>query len=903
MQLYLKGFQKYEETTFTFPGRSVVYIEGENGAGKSTIFRAIYWVLYGKVRKISNWRAPDSSVTVTLRTEDGITITRTKKPKTIIVSIPNGQRLTGNVAQEYINSLYGHAETWLSTSYLIQDSYHPLISFDPSTRMKMLNKIAFDGDDPTQKIEKLGFAIKEYERKVTVLSAEERGTYSTYIQISNGAQPDDSRILDQQQYYSNFQELNLLNSQLPQLQSQLASLNIIAGKYDAYTDMLEKANNQLRIGNFPDENLLGKLQTQLHNYGIYINEKKKHDDLLKKLQILLKNHPETNLIKNYSSVEITKLSGSWNVYNDNLTLAGNLDVIYDINTINQKISECERLRDNQWVFHSTQKVTQLTARIEYISQNLIPEQELPAYIDRAKQEAIISDLRASSTKAITECSTKFSAETNAKMYEMNILNQKRRTEIISEYSNRKADIDNKILYNDQQLQMLDSSKCIHACPHCGSSIRLVNQKLEKSSQSTFDSEMYASVMKNRKELLEELQKLKLNELQDLARHDSEANVQITSLMETKSINKEVEENEIRAQYQSKIALAELELQKIREYELARESRQKQLTEIENLKAELLTVEDVEIPEGITHLTPEDLGRLNSKIYTLKQIKVVDKPEITLEQAKKSHHWHLTQNEIEKLKLQLSEIIIGDEVDKITQLEVTEVEQKLKEKNRIVASIQDIEGEISLLGQKPDTSSIVNELHRVSSRINEINTVLRESERMSRIKDSYTVAWNKHIECKTSMERLTAIREMYNIAIETQSQIHYNLIKSINVFLASVTPILFEEPITVTINTVKQNKMGNEVSCVNLRINYQGKEDRDIDSLSGGEKRMISTMISLAFSGLLSNKVIILDESMACLSPDKRDAMMKVIKHVAGDRIILVTCHGIHRGIFDHVIKL
>src|SRR5512136_2464170 len=46
--LTLKNFRKFKDTTIEFPD-GITGVIGLNGAGKSTIFEAIAWVLYGSV--------------------------------------------------------------------------------------------------------------------------------------------------------------------------------------------------------------------------------------------------------------------------------------------------------------------------------------------------------------------------------------------------------------------------------------------------------------------------------------------------------------------------------------------------------------------------------------------------------------------------------------------------------------------------------------------------------------------------------------------------------------------------------------------------------------------------------------------------------------------------------------
>src|SRR5207253_473313 len=130
--------------------------------------------------KIANRRTPQANVQVLLEMDDGVLIYRQRKPKLLTVTFPNGVSIVSNVAQEHICKVYGHNETWMSTCYLAQDKFHPIIDSDPSASMKLLNRIAFDSDDPTQKIAKLNSAIRQAETDVALTSGQVNSVTSYY---------------------------------------------------------------------------------------------------------------------------------------------------------------------------------------------------------------------------------------------------------------------------------------------------------------------------------------------------------------------------------------------------------------------------------------------------------------------------------------------------------------------------------------------------------------------------------------------------------------------------------------------------------------------------------------------------------------------------------------------------
>ena len=98
IQLTLKNFKCYENKVFHFD-KGFVLIEGQSGAGKSTILQAIIFVLYGKGKNLKT--SGKTSCSVQLEYEDLI-IFRSKSPNKLVIN----EMIEGEEAQNIINKKF-----------------------------------------------------------------------------------------------------------------------------------------------------------------------------------------------------------------------------------------------------------------------------------------------------------------------------------------------------------------------------------------------------------------------------------------------------------------------------------------------------------------------------------------------------------------------------------------------------------------------------------------------------------------------------------------------------------------------------------------------------------------------------------------------------------------------------
>ena len=131
MKVRITGFRCYTHSEFEFPSSEITLLSGHSGVGKTTIFEAIRWCLYGKIRNVyPRSDGPTGKCEVQLSVPIGsstFTVTRQKKPDRVTVCT-EGNTWTDTVAQDIIISTFGDEKLWRSTSYIQQSNRCLLLS-------------------------------------------------------------------------------------------------------------------------------------------------------------------------------------------------------------------------------------------------------------------------------------------------------------------------------------------------------------------------------------------------------------------------------------------------------------------------------------------------------------------------------------------------------------------------------------------------------------------------------------------------------------------------------------------------------------------------------------------------------------------------------------------------------
>ena len=154
MIVYIEEFGFHRDVEYKFDNGLIVLIRGKSGIGKTTILRAIKWVLYGGTLEGS------SRAAVTIQYGDYV-INRHAPPDCLSVmrrtsshTKDDNLSLTGVPAQAIINKIFGNASLFELCCFLKAGSYGtapmPLFDTNPAVRLHTLTMLTFPDDNDPQ---------------------------------------------------------------------------------------------------------------------------------------------------------------------------------------------------------------------------------------------------------------------------------------------------------------------------------------------------------------------------------------------------------------------------------------------------------------------------------------------------------------------------------------------------------------------------------------------------------------------------------------------------------------------------------------------------------------------------------------------------------------------------------
>jgi DNA repair exonuclease SbcCD ATPase subunit len=159
MELELFNFRSWENAKFNFVDEGIALVSGSSGSGKSTIFYAIHFALYGKGKKIITQGKKTCFVTLEWK---GLKIYRSRSPNRLIVN----DIYEGDVAQCIINETFN--ENFISKSFVQQKANKSFLNLSPSEKLLFLEEEAIPNNVPELK-QKVHSFLKEKENECNEL--------------------------------------------------------------------------------------------------------------------------------------------------------------------------------------------------------------------------------------------------------------------------------------------------------------------------------------------------------------------------------------------------------------------------------------------------------------------------------------------------------------------------------------------------------------------------------------------------------------------------------------------------------------------------------------------------------------------------------------------------------------
>ncbi|MEJ5185445.1 MAG: hypothetical protein WHT81_10000, partial [Rectinemataceae bacterium] len=156
-------------------------------------------------------------------------------------------------------------------------------------------------------------------------------------------------------------------------------------------------------------------------------------------------------------------------------------------------------------------------------------------------------------------------------------------------------------------------------------------------------------------------------------------------------------------------------------------------------------------------------------------------------------------------------------------------------------------------------------------------------------------WNQHDRYqKIYLElgaRLTSFQKIRATLIAAEYIILDSVLEEINQTVSEILDILFTEPISVTIRSLKQLKTDARIKPqINCQIVCDGAECTKISDLSGGEGTRVSLALAIAFSRFSNIPFLLLDESLSTLDVVTKESAIKMIRKYLPNKLIITINH-------------
>lgn len=926
MKVHLTNFKDTRTATYSFNKQEIVLLSGESGCGKSSIFEAVLWCFYGKVRDIDKRGAKSSQIKVTVEFEDAV-ITRKKSPA--FVSFCSGElSVEGEEAQQEIEKyLLGNEDCWISTSYAVQEQCHYVMKLPAKDRYLLLMKLSMRGIDPEPALVDMKSRIKKQVIEVNSMNVLLNKKTVKYEECSeNGYGYDDILSLEKKQEF--LRKIEESGEKKIILREELKKAENYTTKSSVYLTSSQALKKQiLALKDHTQEGLVS-LKKKRDNYSLYIERKKKHDILVEESKKLKLTTKEKVIPRNCTEEEIVEAQTCKQLYARQKEVCKKIGIEYQKDIIAEEISLMEDLtksQENARLFSlvkakslerdklifslvsSEENEEELLERIaslelshSFLQRELAAEQEKLVETLTKRRDTEKDVITEEYVKKIDSVETTFS-ERKKKEKNTSILSEKE--SVLSGYK--------------KQLEESKKSQESHACPHCSQSIRIVSGKLEKTSIAPHDSTRHSELQRLVKEKEKEIVSAKNSSESVIARLDLEKRNLLKTLVQEKTQKLE----EVNKSYKSSLLGGKQELSEKYEKKTHEKSISiKKLTnDLELLRvytknkkrAQELTVELEQLPQNLTReiplLSPQELEATKVKLKTLQGIVMYDQPQKDPEVMRASKKAFLLRKRIEDIQLELSSLDIT-EVTKVTEKDVATYTSSLSTLKVKEDELEKIELQLQELKCDKTPQEITKSLSILKRRKKTMDNKLAISSEAEIVVQKYEELLELSEECETKKAELVKIQTAFSILEEGIVHCIQSLLNHVNFFFETHLPTLFKDPIVVQLKTEKCLKSGKKKQEINLEIVYKGGIVQNFKTgLSGGERSRITSLLTMAFSTYCGSKVLILDETLSYLDDENIESLVKVINIVVKSeessiRCCLLASQNCYSGVADRIIN-
>ena len=964
MKLTLENFRCYKHKIIEFKPESVNLISGVSGIGKSTIFSAIAWCLYGSRSIITLPYSSEAKTTrITFQLPGiGIQILRQARPNLLNITYKD-KKYDSDEAQNIINELFGaNEDIWSCSSYVVQSEKNIIFSIPQNERLGILNAIAYGNNEPSVYKTKIKDKIKDIQIKYDAVCEQEKSDLAKFKVLTNNLSSEISKLLPEltkskiKKSIENTKDSIAKNeAMIKQLKTAYSEYSKKKSEYDSIQDMLSKDSNQLSV---------------LENS--YSIESESFDELRSKLASDYKTNKE--------SIQ-SKLSELNLQYKKNL----GIELEYkkqqaQMMRLNQlKANRCE-LEDKLLEFSIINVNNHLKLKDSILSKKYLTEYEkytelkdltekLNDFIERVNCAfQNINNISESNVFDILKENSHKKAEYN--VYTQNLTKHSKSLQLkIDEFEKLTKDEDFYVIWNipefDEFMQSLkiDNQNTFVNIKNnnypeiCKAIIKYSSDIINTFEQNLSDETTHLNTLESSKEKTLKIRNSFLSSSETLKC----PNCSCALIMNTEEKLQKVEIDEKKyEQYTKKLTQIQASIKEskesITEFTRIIKYYQKMSDYSKKLVDSITSFNEFESNKPIYINFTEEFDSV--RFYRLKNYKFeFDFNNFSIEFYNTLHQIFSLQNSIDEIDSKIQNINFNIS-QPISEKDYNECSQELSmypkmksELETLLKSMNLLENEISVktdkikkLEQSIQKLKSVIESYKNHGIVEEYNSILKDlcdllmlnnttSEIHSKFQESisslqsqiqtskdlirdYNLA-SDVIEFQRELEETKLVIEQYSDDSESYQKILkviesvensslYEIIDLLNSILKEITSELFEDEIDVKFRLYKENKTGNVKNEVGIDIEYKNTSIKNINMLSGGEVSRISIATTIAFNVITNSPFILFDESIGTLDEENTEKVIDAITNVCVkkyNKTVLIIAHSQIEGRFDNVIHL
>lgn len=924
MNVTINNFRSIDHLSLSMSKGEMIYVTGDSGTGKTTVFEAILWCLYGKVKNIEPWHSRKKyEVSVSISIDDG-EITRTSNPQTLFFQRLDGETLRDSQAQTEIENIFQSRSSFLATSYILQGEKHPITSLAPKDRYDMMSKVGLKGQDPNVIIEKTKHLLLVEKIKVDRLEEECDNTKKSYDKISERlkADLDDYLCDDEIEAVSEDvreidEKINVLESSFKKILKEETEKNII------FTDLSNAQMKLAELSIYTEEefkNMTG-VNDQWKMYslskGKYEEKKKEHDTLEEEMSNILSSVPALSCP---TQEEISSIILVEKKIEEERNLSLQYKIPYDSDVIKAEIEKSTLNINSQADILRNEVIQKRIADVK-AKAALVPP------IPKIRREECVKNLSKTKVEKDKLVQTHIASISliRDKGDEERSLIQKEYNSNLSKISSdkKKKDDDEKKIYESTLreyndclkeknvlLKEYEKSVHVHKCPHCEKSVRYVDGKIVISDQASYEKAIHDSHKKSIVVSEREIARVEKLNQDSLKRSEDSHRAVLESLKKSKETKERLLQRKVSSQIEDEKILQEKRtiehdgiLEKytshLKENDVYENHKERHQTAVEHL-AKLQEVKT--IPVGIKKMTAEEIESERKKVIVLSTLTYPSQPEVSSHYMRKVFDWNTINKRLTGIKL--PDKPQPPKEKNVTTVALRKYSNLLSQKKTFEETVMSLERRYDAIEIAASSSDTENELKKLKETSIEYKNALTNSINANTILSLKRTSEEVCERYNISRNRLANLEKLSNILSESLNISFFDLVNSVNSYLDTHLPSLFKDEIVVRLDTTKTLKSGKERDSINLSINYKEGIMNGLNSgLSGGECTRISTLLSAAFARFAGSKLLILDEATASIDEARIEDLLEIIKASLPDVIVIVTGHGHNHGNFDKVIEL